>query len=148
MLMREHAAPLSEQLSRAEVWPQSHCESLSESCARGWSSDAGGAHAGELIAARSACENHQAAEGSRLFPDTHTHNQTAAQSSPAYRVWNVVVVVAIIKIIIIFTSFSSPRNKEMSLWSCCKDDILFCKLFLWFGQGRMLIFSIRIIFFY
>lgn len=34
MIMREHAVPLSKQLTRAEVWPQSrHCDSLLESFA-------------------------------------------------------------------------------------------------------------------
>lgn len=34
MIMREHVVPLSKQLTRAEVWPQSrHCDSLLESFA-------------------------------------------------------------------------------------------------------------------
>lgn len=126
-------------------------------CPKAGSSDAGGAHAETLMAPRSDCETNQAA----AFVPWHTHSESnistyrvpcisvRAQSIPAYWVWNVVVVVvvAIIKIIIIFTSFSSLRYKKMSLWDCCKCDILFCKLFRGFGQGRMFLFNIRIIFF-
>lgn len=50
-------------------------------CLKARSSDAGEAHAAKLIARWSDCENNQAAEGSRLFPDRHIHNQTSALSA-------------------------------------------------------------------